>query len=223
MPTLNDKVQVRLSPKENSNKNKPLGPVWRPAGRVPIKSNQWVSPSEPLPPVAKKRGISPDDGRQNATNPGGRQTLTTGKPMIPSQLQSEAWWQNGRFNITIRGPETVLPPLPSCLVSVNPGSDANDKTDNIITEPIDVQITFRPEDDQLPPYRQNYFRGGAPIRKDVKQADRNVIVSRAAYPAFNTRIDTPKGVRGKLRSDRRPINAYVNSVSNPLNPKSPDK
>ena len=223
MPTLNDQPKIKLSARENPNKNRPLGPVWKPAGRATIKSNQWVTANEPLPPVARKQGLSPVDGGQNTTNPTNRQPLTTGKPKIPSQLQSEAWWQNGRFNITIRGPETVLPPLPSCLVSVSPGLDANEETDNIITEPIDVQITFRPEDHQVLPYRQNYFRSGAPIRKDAKPADRNVIKSRAAYPAFNTRIDTPKGVRGKLRTDRKPVKAYVNSISNPLNPSSQDK
>ena len=146
MPTLNDKPRIRLSPGANANRGKPLGPVWRPVGRATVKTNMWMNPSEPLPPVNKKRGISPvGEQRRNFTKAVDKQPLVTGKPKIPSQLQSEAWWQNGRFNITIRGPETVLPALPSCLVSVNPGSDINGEKDTIIPEPIDVQITFRPE------------------------------------------------------------------------------
>ena len=145
MPTLNDKPRIKLSPGLNANRGKPLGPVWRPVGRATVKTNMWMNPSEPLPPVTKKRGISPaGEQRRNFTKVVDKQSLVTGKPKIPSQLQSEAWWQNGRFNITIRGPETVLPALPSCLVSVNPGSDINGEKDTIIPEPIDVQITFRP-------------------------------------------------------------------------------
>ena len=225
MPTLNDKPRIKLSPGVNANRGKPLGPVWRPVGRAKVKTNMWMNPSEPLPPVTKKRGISPGaEQRRNFTKTVDKQPLVIGKPKIPSQLQSEAWWQNGRFNITIRGPETVLPALPSCLVSVNPGSDINGEKDTIIPEPIDVQITFRPEENrpQQSSYMQNYFRGGAPIHKETKAADRNVINSRAAYPTFNTRIDTPKGVRGRLRTDRKPVPAYVKASSNPLNPKFPD-
>ena len=225
MPTLNDKPRIKLSPGANANRGKQLGPVWRPVGGATVKTNMWMNPSEPLPPVTKKRGISPGaEQRRNFTRTVDKQPLVIGKPKIPSQLQSEAWWQNGRFNITIRGPETVLPALPSCLVSVNPGSDINGEKDTIIPEPIDVQITFRPEENrqQQSSYMQNYFRGGAPIHKETKAADRNVINSRAAYPTFNTRIDTPKGVRGRLRTDRKPVPAYVKASSNPLNPKSPD-
>ena len=204
---------------------KPLGPAWKPVGKATLNSNQRIStpPREPLPPVTQR----PGDKRYGGYPVGGpyppdaRQLIITGGSRIPSQLQSEAWWQNGTFNITIRGPETVLPPLPSCLVSVNPGKDAEEETDNLITEPIDVQITFRPDEQPQSNYTQNYFRGAAPIRQGTRP-DRNVIESRATHPTFNTRIDTPKGVRGKLRPNRRPVRGYVIQNRNPINPNTPD-
>ncbi len=201
----------------DTDKSKILGPAWKPVGKATMNTNPLGTTQRPFPPVGPREV----DGQNGA---GDKSLMITGKPQIPSQLQSEAWWQNGKFNITIRGPETVLPPLPSCLVSVHPGSEVSSESD-LITEPVDVQITFRPEE---PPsnYRQhNYFRGHAPIRQGQK-ADRNVLNSRAAHPSFNTRIDTPKGRRGKLRPNRRPMRGHVNPAAargrNPLNPQTPE-
>ena len=126
---------------------------------------------------------------------------------VPSQLRSEAYLQDGKLCITIKGPSRALPALQ--LAASRPES-----------VPLDVRIMLVQDNRRstssrkLPPL--GAMKGA---RRPFTPPDRNVVENRAAWPGFNTRLDQSRrrGARRRLLNDS--FNNSKDSIPSPYTEK----